>query len=286
MKYKLLLAFVAMLVVVPFASFMSGGADGAAAPTFDITGYAADTGGEPIKDVELIITVTAGGVEYEANYNKVNGFFSVNVGTNAGLSIKFTAHGYTAITCPSGTKQTDGSFTLNLSKATFNAATRTYSITDSIFSGQYVIMRASTGEVAGHVTYVSGGVKGATVTLTPTTEGASYSATTDDNGDFRMPACATGTYFLTVSRQGFISYEQADVSVKEGQNVLSTIVLEQSEQQGHMGMDTAHLLMLIGVIVGIVIVIAAWFLSRRMNGPNRVEIFDDSPGTEEEDSLK
>jgi len=283
MKYRLLLAFVAMLAVVPFASFMSGGADGAAAPSYDITGYAADTKGDPITDVELEIIVTAGGTNYKAEYDSVNGFFKANVGTNTGLSIKFNAHGYTAITCPSGTKQLDGSFSLNLSKATYSVSTRTYSITGSIFDGQYVIMRASTGEVSGHVSYVSGGVKNATVTLTPTTEGATYTATTDNDGNYRLPACATGSYYLTVSRQGFIPFEMADVSVKEGQNVLSTVTMEQSERGGHLGLDTAHLLMLIGVIVGVLIVSAAWLLSKRMNGPNRVEIFDDSTKEEEEE---
>jgi len=284
MRYKLLLAFAALLVMVPFASFLAEDSDGAVAPRYDITGYVADTRGEPITDVELEIIVTGNGETYFGTYNPSNGFFLVNVGATTNLIIKFKAHGYTAISCPNSPKQQDG-FALTLTKAAYSVTTRTYTITSSIADGNYVIMRASTGEVAGHISYGAGPVKNATVTLTPTTDGSVYTTSTDENGNYWIPSCPTGTYNLTVSRQGFNPYTQTElVNVTDGATTTRNITMEKSEQERHFGMDTAHLLMLIGVVVGILMAVAAWLVSKRMNGPNRVEIFDDS--TEDEEDLR
>ncbi|AIZ57286.1 hypothetical protein Mpt1_c14300 [Candidatus Methanoplasma termitum] len=283
MRYKLLLVLVAVSVLVPLTSFVSDGADNVNASNYYIEGYLADTLGRPLDNVTIVVT-DASSTQYPGTYDSETGFFSVGVAVNTGLSISFTAYGYTAISCMSCPKQQNGSFILNLTKDNYNSANHTYTITGYISEGLYVIMSATDGWVGGRVSYVNGPVKDATVTLTPTSGGSDITVSTNDNGDY-LTSCPTGTYNVSAGRQGFITSGNYTITVKNNNTeqvpLVQNIVLDKADSTTHTGVDVAHLLMLIGVIVGILMAVAAWLLSRRVNEPNRLEIIDDNEDNEE-----
>jgi len=279
MRYKLLLvlATISLLVlVIPFAS--SNADDTSVAPNYFIQGYVADIGKMPMAGVTVSITDSTG-LAFQ-NETDENGFFSVGVASNTGLQISFTTFGYTAITCPN-TSSLQGSdyLALNLAKASYNTSTHTYTITGSIADMQCAIMVASNGVIKGQVSFGTTSIKDANVTLkpavdTPASGGGGYTAQTDSNGYYEI-TCPTGTYNLTVSRQGFNQSDTIPVKVTGSPSTVNVLMVK-SELKKHLGLDNAHVLMLVGVVVGIMLAVAAWFLSRRMNGPHRLEIIDDS----------
>ncbi len=279
MRYKLLLAVIAVLLLVPATASLSDGADTASA--YYIQGYVADTGRTPMEGVT--VSVMDGGSVYQ-DVTDAAGFFNVGVAGNTNLTISFTIFGYTAITCPNATVQQDSEyFIMNLSKATYLSATRTYLITGSVADMQCVIMVASTGDIGGQVTFELTPVRDATVTIIPAeAKGASYTAVTGSDGRYSI-TCPTGTYTLTSDGKGFNTSSEITVRVTGTPSTVN-VSLTKSDLKKYLGMDAAHILMLIGVIVGILLAVAAWFLSRRMDRPNSVEIFDDS--AEEEDDFR
>jgi len=250
------------------------------ASNYYIEGYVADTSRMPMEGVTVSVT-DSNGISSQSDTD-ANGFFSVGVASVTGLSISFTVYGYSVITCPNTSiQQGSDSLLLNLSKATYNSLTRTYTITGSITDMQCAIMGASQGTVKGQVTYGTTAINGATVTLSPADkvpDGTSYSANTDSGGNYSI-TCPTGTYTLTASGQGFDPSNAVAVKVTSSPSTVN-VTLEKSVLKKYAGMDVAHLLMLIGVAVGIILAAAAWFLSRRMNGPHGLEIIVDD---EEED---
>jgi hypothetical protein len=282
MKKKLLLALIAASLLVPMISLAPSGTDSATTSGYSIQGYVAEADRTPMEGV--VVTVIDGtGYTSQSETNDA-GLFDVPVNANTGLQISFTVFGYTAVTCPNTTYQAESEFfLLNLSKAAYNNSTRTYFITDTSTDAQCVIMMPSAGIVRGYVSSEQSPVKNATVTLVPSSEvKTTYTAHTDNNGYYEL-TCPTGAYTLTVGGQGFDESEAYEVKVT-GSPVTVNVIVEKSDVKRYLGVDTAHLLMLIGVIVGILLAVAAWILSRRMNRPHGVEIIDDS--VEEEDEFK
>lgn len=283
MRHKLLLIFIAALVLVPLTSFASD-ADGDTDSAYHIEGYVADTLGVPVDSVTVAIT-DASGISHEGTYNPETGFFSVGVDTDKGLTITFTAYGHTAITCTSHKMLENGSFALTLSKESYDSTRHTYTIAESVSEGRYVVMRASYGWIIGNVSYNNGPIKDAIVSLVPDASGSRITASTDENGDYRI-SCPTGTYSLSADRQGFTESKTYAITVKDNNTEQvpldqEDIVLVMTEPGIHGDLDLAHLLMLMGVVIGILMAIGAWLLSKRLNGPNRVEIFDDNKENEE-----
>jgi len=74
-----------------------------------------------------------------------------------------------------------------------------------------------TGSVEGTISDQKGGViAGATVMLKNTATGASFTATTGDDGLFRFPVLPVGTYELTAEKSGFAKIAQKDLKVYIG----------------------------------------------------------------------
>jgi hypothetical protein len=71
------------------------------------------------------------------------------------------------------------------------------------------------GIVTGVVTKASGGgaLAGATVTVTNTTNGIKYSASTDDNGRYALPSLPVGTYDVTAQLGGFKQFRRPGVAI-------------------------------------------------------------------------
>jgi hypothetical protein len=298
MKAKLLLTLaVVSFIALAFMPFIT---DGAVSSTsnYYVTGYVADSDRNPMEGVTVSISNPDGqGPPFTGNTD-TDGFFNIVIPSDktlvsyTGLTISFNVYGYTAINCPNTTLPNKDSdyFILNLSKATYSNVTKTYTLTGSVTDMNCVIMKATTGTVIGQVQVLgeSRQIKNATVMLTTVadegTDKAIYSSNTDEHGYYSI-ICPTGTYVVTSTCQGFIETNAGTVTVTDSDNPSTkNIAMEKSELTMHFGLDTAHLLMLIGVIVGILVAIAAWFLSRRMNRSHGLEIFDDSE--EEDDDLR
>jgi len=273
MRREFLLASFAVSLLVLTVSFASADAEEAAAPNYYIEGYVADTGRLPMEGVTVSV-MDKDGTTFQ-NETGADGFFSVGATANTGLMISFAAFGHTAITCPNASfQQGSDYFILNLSKATYNSVTRTYTITGPVDDMQCAIMVASEGAVRGQISYGSSGVKNASVTLAPLYGEGIYTANTDDRGNYEIK-CPTGTYTLRAGGQGFDRSDIYTVNVT-GTPTTVNVVFEKSELKKYLGLDAAHILMLMGVMVSIMLAAAAWFLSKRMSGPHGLEIIDDS----------
>jgi len=272
-KKFLLVSFAITLLILVMLPAPS---DADTTANYYIEGYVADTSKKPMEGVT--VSVADGQDPAPSCDTDAEGFFSVGVAVNTGLTISFTVYGYSVITCPNTSIQPGtGSLVLNLSKAAYNATTHTYTITGSVADMQCVIMATSNGTVNGQVTFGANPVRSATVTLSPIEPvpgGRDYSAGTKDNGDYEI-TCPTGTYTLTVSSQGFDQSDPIEVKVTDSPSTVN-VTMVKSELKKYLGLDVAHLLMLVGVIVGMLFAVAAWFLSRRMNRPHGLEIIDDS----------
>ncbi|MDR2846405.1 MAG: carboxypeptidase-like regulatory domain-containing protein [Candidatus Methanoplasma sp.] len=273
-----LVAVVLSLLVAPSAIV-----DGAEETPYHIEGYVAEGGGSgkiPMQDVSVTI-LDVNGNSFEGRTD-AKGFFSVVVNENTGLQIRFTTFGYSLIACPNTSAQKDTDFlALNLTAELYNAATRTYTVTSSLDGMQCAIMAATNGTVRGTVTYTNGSISGATVHFDPVGGGSGFTAGTDARGNFEI-VCPTGAYNITASSIGFDDSDSTTVNVTSNPSTIN-IVMTKSHVREYFGLDPAHLLMFTGVCLGILLATVAWLLSRRMNGPNRVEIIDDSDFDDEEE---
>jgi len=284
MRYKLLLVLAAISLLMLVMPLASDGADDSSASNYYVQGYVADIARMPMEGVTVSVLDGTGPV-FQSETD-ASGYFIVGVASNASLMISFTVFGYTTVTCPYTTSQPGSDYlSLNLSKVPYAASTHTYSIADSIADMQCAIMAASDGIVRGQVTFNSNPIKDATVTLTPSVDapfsgGGNYTAQTDSRGHYEI-TCPTGTYNLTVSRQGFNQSDVIPVKVT-GSPSTANVTMVKSELRKHLGLDNAHILMLVGVVVGIMLAMAAWFFSRRMNRSHRLEIIDDCDDDEKD----
>src|SRR3954453_17568884 len=85
----------------------------------------------------------------------------------------------------------------------------------SLFAMSAVAQTATTGTIEGTVTDVNGAiVPGVTVTVTSPNLIRAQSATTDDEGRFRLLNLPPGKYSITIeSAKGFARFEQKDFEV-------------------------------------------------------------------------
>ncbi|MDR3075283.1 MAG: carboxypeptidase-like regulatory domain-containing protein [Candidatus Methanoplasma sp.] len=281
MRNKVLLAIIAVALLTLVLPIGQADAD-VAAPNYAVEGYVAEGGGTgkiPMEGVTVHIMDSQGTV-FEDRTND-RGLFRIEVSSNTNLSISFTAFGYTVISCPNTSSQQGSEYLiLNLSTAAYNSTTRTYTITSAVSEMQCAIMTASNGVVGGVVYHGGETVKNATVTMTPIDGEGVYRTNTDDRGYYEIK-CPTGEYTLTASGKGFEESNAIIVKVTSSP-LTANVTIEKNEIKKYLGLDLAHILMLIGVIVGILLAAVAWFLSKRMNGPNRLEIFEDNAEEDEE----
>lgn len=284
MKGKILLAGLAIIFLMSAVPMMP--VDGAEEANYSyyVEGYVAEGGGSsgkiPMIGVNVSIRDQYGIVTYSDTDE--SGYFKVGINNNANLEISFTIFGYTIISCPNTSKQAGSEYlNLTLSNSFYNSITRTYTITSAIDDMQCALMGTTSGTVRGTVSYSGGSVEGATVTLVPIEGEGTYATSTDERGAYEI-SCPTGSYRLTVTSKGFNESDVTYVNVTSNPSTIS-VVLEKSEVNKHLGLDTAHILMLFGVIVGMLLAVLAWFLSQRKD-PKNLEIVDDS--IEEDDDIR
>src|ERR1700681_988942 len=87
----------------------------------------------------------------------------------------------------------------------------------AMFASSAMAQSATTGSIEGAVTDPNGAaVKGATVSVTSPNLISPQSATTDDNGRFRVLALPPGAYKVSVQASGFAPFEQDNVAVNLG----------------------------------------------------------------------
>ncbi|MBV9217431.1 MAG: carboxypeptidase regulatory-like domain-containing protein, partial [Acidobacteria bacterium] len=80
---------------------------------------------------------------------------------------------------------------------------------------QIALQAQTTGSIAGTVTDANGAVvPGATVTVTG--PGTEFTATTNENGSFRIPAVSNGIYTVTITATGFKTTSVKNVKVDVG----------------------------------------------------------------------
>src|SRR5690242_2807504 len=84
----------------------------------------------------------------------------------------------------------------------------------------------TTGTLGGSVTDATDAVvPGAKVTLTNTETGATFEATTDDQGQYRIPLLPPGAYDVAVDKQGFGRQVHKGVTVTVGESAVADFKL-------------------------------------------------------------
>ncbi|MCL1978740.1 MAG: carboxypeptidase-like regulatory domain-containing protein [Methanomassiliicoccaceae archaeon] len=279
MRKRLLLALFAVALLALTLSASPVNADETTVSKYYIEGHVADTNRVALEGV-IVTIVEKNTLITQYGVTDAEGHFRVGVAINTDLMISFTCSGHKFVTCPNTSFPSDSNnsnyLNLDLSKAAYDNATRTYTITGPVENMQCAIMVAFDGIVNGIVSSESGPIKNAVISLAPTEAGVKYpdSVRSDDSGRYQIK-CPTGTYTLTVGCQGFNKSDAYSVTVSENPSTVN-VTLEKNELKKYLGLDAAHILMLIGVILSIMLAVAAWFQSERMRRPNSLEIVDDS----------
>ena len=143
-------------------------------------------------------------------------------------------------------------------------------------SGSTVIISRTIGTIFGNVVTTIGNaivpLEGASVTI----ESSSTLLTTktDESGHYSMD-CPTGTtYHITVTSSGFKTWTADDVEPsKEAFNIR----MEQKDHDVIFGLDLAHTLMLIGLLIFLIIAILAVYIVRRPEGMDKIAVINDLP---------
>jgi hypothetical protein len=143
-------------------------------------------------------------------------------------------------------------------------------------SGSTVIISRTIGTIFGNVVTTIGNaivpLEGASVTI----ESSSTLLTTktDESGHYSMD-CPTGTtYHITVTSSGFKTWTADDVEPsKEAFNIR----MQQKDHDVIFGLDLAHTLMLIGLLIFLVIAILAIYIVRRPEGMDKIAVINDLP---------
>jgi hypothetical protein len=288
MKNRLLLAVIVLALLVPVIAIAmpaSDGADTIAAPNFGIKGWVADTTEKPKSGVT--VTIYYRGTYVDSRVTEGDGSFLLTTSYNTNLTISFEEFGNKLISCPNTTVQpgTDV-LILNLSSSLYNSADRTYTITSLPDGKQCAIMSVSNGKISGIISYEKENgdkvpVRKVDVSITKIGEEGTYKTVQTNEKGYYMIDCPVGGYTLTAGGEGFEKIDPIEINVATGEQTIHMTIVK-SDLPKHLGMDIAHLLMLLGVMVGIILAVVAWFLSRRMNDPDHIEIFDDRAEEEED----
>lgn len=164
-----------------------------------------------------------------------------------------------------------------------------YALTGTADGLHAIVMVITTGSVYGTVSGVSGddepfALEGATVTIV-SENGQSYSTVTNGQGYFQIE-CPFGTYTMTVTCNGFGDSEP--IEVESGNPGSFSITLEQNTSQALFGLDVAHSVMLIGIVMVVLLVVltAAIYLRQKKSSETILMNDLDTIGKEEEDEVR
>jgi len=285
MEKRILIPIIAVVLLSLTLFIPASDAADPPSSTYTIKGWVGEMGGSeiiPKKGVEVEI------LEPNGNNPKMvtgeDGIFSLSTITDTNLQIKFTVeYGYVLAFCPNVKKQVGNDYLLlDLSGSRYFSATRTYEITSDFSGYQCAVVKSSEGTISGNISYSGGGIKNATVTLNPLNGSPQRSAVTDSNGNYTIE-CPVGRYELTVHCQGFEPSESVEVLIP---GATGNFILQKSHVREYMGLDLAHIFMLLGVCLGVALAFVAWTVSRRRNDPSGLEIIDDSSEENVEDDVR
>lgn len=231
------------------------------ASVYHVDGYVvthALTGNVPLPGVTVEILY---GSTVASAVSDENGYFNVTVGENTNLRIRFILAGYSLISCPHVSKQIGMEYyALDISQAHFDGVNK-YTVTSDSKGFQCAVMGVTNATLTGTVTYDSGPVVGATVTLSANRSVLNYETVTDSKGMYSIN-CMVGDYQLTVTCNGFKSSAAATVNVSDNTPPVST-VLTKNDIKMYFGLDMVHMLMIMGVIFAMTITIFVLVVSRR-----------------------
>ena len=252
---------------------------------YHIEGYVVEANASeniPLEGVTVTIMYSDG--TSSSDDTDSNGFFSITVTATTGLTISFISYGLTLRSCPNITaiENNDGEYTLDLTGAKYDSSTHTYTITGTADSMQAALMLSTTASLNGKITYNNGlAVIGAKVKIVSISTNEPYTGTTDENGQFSI-TCPTGSYTVTAYCNGFNDSNTVVVNVtNDSTSVL--IPMYKSTVSEYFGFDLAHMLMLIGICLGLILATTAWLISRRMkNNPKSTVVMDDDSSDESE----
>ncbi len=278
-------AAVAVMLMLSTALIVLTANEAEAADTeiYQVAGYVVDdqaVGNTALAGVYVTV-VDSLGPHYATTDAK--GYFAIAVSGTAKLTITLSYSGYTVRSCPCGTTQSDGTILLDLSGITPTAVTvegvttYTYTFTSAAGGLQPIIMSSTVGVVVVTVTdrnstSTSNGISEAEVTLVSATDSAiRYSGITDGSGRYTFSDVRTGYYYLSASSNGYESSSVMTVSVANGYTYLST-TMAQKPTDIYLGLSLGHLLMLIGVLLGVLLIMISWIMYRR--GPSHVDTSD------------
>ncbi|MDD2626034.1 MAG: carboxypeptidase regulatory-like domain-containing protein [Candidatus Methanomethylophilus sp.] len=248
--------------------------DPATETVYAVAGYVVEdqaAGNVPMAGVGVIVN---DGVNSLSAVTDSDGYFTVTVASTDKVTISFTYTGYTVRSCPHGTLNTaTGTISLDLTGITpilttaDDVTTYTYLFTSEADGLQPVIMSGTDGIVVVTVTEESDNhvktVSGASVSLVSATDGAvRYSGTTDSDGKFTFSGVQTGYYYLTSTCNGFYDSSSQTVTVATGSTYFS-VSLTEIPVENYLGMSLGHLLMVIGIILGVVLILIVGSLCRR-----------------------
>lgn len=140
-----------------------------------------------------------------------------------------------------------------------------YRLTGTADGPHAIVMVITTGIVYGNVLDSQSGspVSGATVTLV-SQSGQTYTAVTGDNGYFSIE-CPYGTYTMTVSCNGYETSSQIEASTDNGSAY--TVSLDQHTSELFLGLDSAHAMLVIGLVVLAVFLVVIALLVRHSFKP-------------------
>lgn len=163
-----------------------------------------------------------------------------------------------------------------------------YALTGTADGLHAIVMVITTGSVYGTVNGMSGdkefALEGATVRIV-SENGQSYSTVTNDQGYFQID-CPYGTYTLTVTCNGFGDSEP--MSVESGGGDAVVLTLTQNTSQALFGLDVAHSVMLIGIvmlILMVVVTVAIYMHQKKSSEPILMNDLD-TIGKDDEDEIR
>ena len=139
--------------------------------------------------------------------------------------------------------------------------------------GRYAMSGEAGGLHAIVMAVTTGSLSGATITVV-SEDGVSQTTKSGSNGYFVFEDCPFGTYTLTVSCRGFQSSEP--ITVESGSGTAYGVTLVQNNPSFLFGMDIAHSMMIVGlVMLALILVIVTWAHARSKGGDSEPILMND-----------
>ncbi len=244
-----------------------------------ISGYIYEprsSGNEAIEGVTVTVkmTLSDGSVTRYPSTTGSDGGFDINVtsgfDSSATYSMLFAYQDYTVRSLPqafSTTADSEGYYTVTLPSPVTENENTYYMLTDDMSQSsgsdmRVVLMTSTTSTLTITVIYGSDFISGAKVTITnKTNEDDSRTEESKSGGIAQFSSVSVGEYYITIKADGFDDYKST-LTVGEGGTSVSVNLTEKTHTHYLWGFDLAHVMMLGGLLVGILMAIAAWALHR------------------------